>query len=175
MGMALNKNCARTRCREQSEQSLQSSHTTTLWGHTGSPPLPPSAVTATTGVIPTLWLKSDTMNHLPLINSSLLQYIFNVGHSHKGTPVGVIPGPQLTWGKNTRNNKILQVRAILYNFILNAMLIGMQSPRLNTVQWPGAEQRGHLQAFSSQWRSTSTASGLDLLRKTEPQNILEGL
>lgn len=57
------------------------------------------------------------------------------------------------------------------------VLIGTHSPRLNTVQWPGAvpEQRGHLQAFASQWRSRSTASGLDLLRKTEPQNILEGL
>lgn len=57
------------------------------------------------------------------------------------------------------------------------VLFGTHSPRLNTVQWPGAvpEQRGHLQAFASQWRSRSTASGLDLLRKTEPQNILEGL
>lgn len=50
-------------------------------------------VTVTTGVIPALWLKSNTTNHLPLIDSSLLQYIFNVGHSHKGTPIGVIPGP----------------------------------------------------------------------------------
>lgn len=57
------------------------------------------------------------------------------------------------------------------------LLIGIHSAKMNTVQWPGAvpEQRGHLLAFASQWRSRSTASGPDLLRKMEPQNILEGL
>lgn len=79
---------------------------------------------------------------------------------------------------------MVQVKAILYQFFPQCCAQNSvnwhtepQAEYNDQEQWPAAvpEQRGHLQAFASQWRSRSTASGLDLLRKMEPQNILEGL
>lgn len=56
--------------------------------------LPIAAVCYTvTCIMLHIWLKNNITNDLPLINSSLLQYIFNVGHSYEGTPIRVIPGP----------------------------------------------------------------------------------